>query len=52
MKKALKKAKEGSKAEEKGESAAFEKTEDEGAEGMGGPGKKFKFLGKINDSGK
>ena len=52
IKKALKKAKEGSKAEEKGESPAFEKTEDEESEGMGGPGKKFKFLGKINDTGK
>ena len=47
MKKVLKKAaKEGSKAEEAKESAAFEANEDESAEGTGGPGKKYKFLGK------
>ena len=46
LKNAKKSAKEGSKAEEKGESAAFESTEDEGAEGTGGPGKKYKLLGK------
>lgn len=43
LKKVAKKAKEGSKAEEKGETPAFESTEDAG---MGGPGKKYKFLGK------
>lgn len=47
LKGALKKAKEGSKAEEKKESPAFEEKEDEESEGTGGPGKKYSFLGKV-----
>jgi len=44
LKKVANKAKEGSKAEEKGESPEEEAMEGESP--MGGPGKKYKFLGK------